>query len=276
MSTCSVCNQNFYASSANQKFCSLNCSTKYTGSVLRTNSQPRAQQLRHSYMENPNHCKVCQIVIDFGKRKQPFCSRSCAAKYNNQFKSPPSQSSIEKMKLTLLKTREQEYLLNPKYCQGCNATLTYSLRRRKFCNKTCAKMKPQRQNNLKPRIKRCVCAKTGEVFYSPVWRKYSSSAIYEDLILYRQACNFNFTITHKFPDYDLLLEHGWYHPTQNPHGISRDHKFSVTEGFKLGIDPSIISHPANCQLMLHRDNQRKHKHSSINLQELIVMIEHWT
>ena len=49
--------------------------------------------------------------------------------------------------------------------------------------------------------------------------------------------------------------------------------FSVREGFELNIDPKIISHPANCQLLIHSQNISKHKKSSITLEELLKRIE---
>jgi hypothetical protein len=31
-------------------------------------------------------------------------------------------------------------------------------------------------------------------------------------------------------------------------GVSRDHMIAVRDGFNLGIDPKLLSHPANCKL----------------------------
>ena len=51
--------------------------------------------------------------------------------------------------------------------------------------------------------------------------------------------------------------------------------FSISDGFKLGIDPKIISHPANCQLLKHTDNSKKWKKSSLNIEELKNKIVIW-
>lgn len=48
---------------------------------------------------------------------------------------------------------------------------------------------------------------------------------------------------------------------------------SVREGFELGIDPKLISHPANCRLMIHNENVSKNKKSIITLEELLDRIE---
>ena len=59
----------------------------------------------------------------------------------------------------------------------------------------------------------------------------------------------------------------------NLDGVSRDHMFSVREGFEKGIDPKIISHPANCRLMIHNENISKNKKSFITIEELLDRIE---
>src|SRR5574343_714540 len=35
------------------------------------------------YYLNPHRCKQCNTTIEYKKRSNIFCSRSCAAKYNN-------------------------------------------------------------------------------------------------------------------------------------------------------------------------------------------------
>lgn len=102
----------------------------------------------------------------------------------------------------------------------------------------------------------------------------------ESFLLYRKRCNFDF----KFEDYsdkfDLTLveQYGWYSPSNkgnNLNGVSKDHMVSVRTGFDLGIDPEIIKHPANCKLMLHKDNQSKRHKNSITVEELLERIKHW-
>jgi len=52
----------------------------------------------------------------------------------------------------------------------------------------------------------------------------------------------------------------------NLKGISRDHMYSVSQGFQNNVDPTIISHPANCQLLIHTENQSKGDKSKITLE----------
>ncbi len=102
----------------------------------------------------------------------------------------------------------------------------------------------------------------------------------EPFLLYRQQANFDFNIA-DYPDkFNLILveQNGWYSPSNkgnNLLGVPRDHMLSVKDGFLLGVDPQIIKHPANCQLVLHKENQRKNRKSSITLEELLTRIKNW-
>ena len=44
---------------------------------------------------------------------------------------------------------------------------------------------------------------------------------------------------------------------------------------QLGIDPSVISHPANCRLILQSNNSSKKNKNDISLSQLIKLIEIW-
>lgn len=97
---------------------------------------------------------------------------------------------------------------------------------------------------------------------------------------YRLQCQFNFALS-DFPDefdFDLIRKYGWYkakNKGNNPNGVSRDHMYSVMEGYRNNVDPSIISHPANCRLIRHNDNISKLDGSTITLEELLDRIEKW-
>jgi hypothetical protein len=51
--------------------------------------------------------------------------------------------------------------------------------------------------------------------------------------------------------------------------------YSVSDGFKNGVNPNIIKHPANCEIVKHIDNQKKNSKSNITLNELLEKIEQW-
>ena len=97
---------------------------------------------------------------------------------------------------------------------------------------------------------------------------------------YRTDCQFTFSLN-QFPeefDFTLVEKYGWYKATNhgnNLTGVSRDHMYSIHDGFVNKVDPKIISHPANCKLMQHTSNSAKHSKSSITLDELLKRIEEW-
>jgi len=97
---------------------------------------------------------------------------------------------------------------------------------------------------------------------------------------YRAACKFSFNV-YDYPDlFDLpLLESvGWYSAVNrgnNAGGVSRDHMYSIKDGWENNVHPSIISHPANCRLILQSENWNKRGDSSITLDELMHRIEQW-
>ena len=102
-------------------------------------------------------------------------------------------------------------------------------------------------------------------------------SITEEKLLYKKLCEFTFDI-HQYPDipnYNLLLELGIYHPIHNKNGVCRDHIVSKEYGFRNGVDPTIISHPANCQFLTNYDNIKKGESCFLNLDQLMERIEKW-
>ena len=57
--------------------------------------------------------------------------------------------------------------------------------------------------------------------------------------------------------------------------ISRNSGAIITIDYGYNIDPKIISHPANCQLMRHQDNMKKNKNNSIDIKDLMDDISKW-
>jgi hypothetical protein len=84
-----------------------------------------------------------------------------------------------------------------------------------------------------------------------------------------------------FPEefkFSLIKENGWYKAKNhgdNLYGVSRDHIFSVNEAFKNKIDPYYISHPANCELLLHSDNASKSDNCKITINDLKNKVKKW-
>jgi hypothetical protein len=97
---------------------------------------------------------------------------------------------------------------------------------------------------------------------------------------YRPSCEFTFNLNEVKDRFDMRLveEYGWYSPSNkgnNLNGVSKDHMYSVREGFINKVDPKMIKHPANCRLLIHVDNNRKNFNSTISFDELIDRINNW-
>ena len=102
----------------------------------------------------------------------------------------------------------------------------------------------------------------------------------DEFLIYKQDTLFKFNLN-DFPDefdFGLIEKHGWYKPSNkgnNISGVSRDHMISKSYGWVYNIDPNIISHPANCQLMCQSGNWDKRDKCSISLEELKDRIQVW-
>lgn len=206
------------------------------------------------------NCENCSIehlgIYGSGRFCGVSCSRSFSTKSKREEinKKVSSKMSNRKLSPEHIKNIEKANNFNrlerhTKNCLNCNSIMVCRLNDlRKFCTSVC-------------------------------WTNYTEKNKVP-FLLYRQRCNFDF----KFEDYpdkfDLTLveQHGWYSPSNkgnNLNGVSRDHMISVRSGFDLVIDPEVIKHPANCKIMLHRQNQSKREKSSITLEELLERINSW-
>jgi ferredoxin-fold anticodon binding domain-containing protein len=62
----------------------------------------------------------------------------------------------------------------------------------------------------------------------------------------------------------------------NPKGLKRswkanhlDHRYSISQGFKDQIDPFLIAHPCNLQMLKARINKKKNAKCDITIEELL-------
>jgi len=96
-------------------------------------------------------------------------------------------------------------------------------------------------------------------------------------IKYKEQCKFIFSFQTFPEEFDFIMIHqqGMYHSTKNKNGLTRDHMYSVHDGFVNKIDPNHISHPANCKIMPQPENSSKNRHSSLSLYDLYHRINEW-
>lgn len=231
-STCQHCHTIFTITLGSYgKFCSLSCGTTFR-------NKSNLEKSESKYNLNPIKCKCCGTPIKYKKRKNTYCSISCASKITNNIPRKRGPTAIEKPPYSKIK-----FIL-------CTYTNQY------YANK-----------NSDGSIRRC----------SPYIKTIKEQ--------YYAAARFKFNVYHYPYEFDLSLieQYGWYTcpglkrkgQPKNIFGVSRDHIISVSYGFANNIDPKIISHPANCQIMIHSHNKLKHNKCSLPLDQLLEKIRLW-
>jgi hypothetical protein len=166
-----------------------------------------------------------------------FCNNSCSATFNNKGRIV-TEDQKQKVREKLVKPKKEK-LIQPKKCRFCG------------------------ENEITEKRK-MICEDCKINFYN----------------FYKPLCVFEFDITEYEDRFDLELvkNNGWYKPKNrgnNLKGVSKDHMYSVRDGFINKIDPKIIKHPANCQLLLQSENSSKNYNSSITIEELMERIKNW-
>lgn len=240
--------------SSKRIYCSLRCRNIYVNKYLRNYDkvsktfQKKAEENESEYLKSPKVCICCDLVIPYEKRINIFCSIECAHKTINHShpKTEETKSKLREIALNYVKahgrygSQKKERITPCRFCQDIIQN-----KNKEFCSLFC-------KNEF-----------------------YKNKDSYRH---YRQKSGFDFNLS-DYPkefDFSLIEEHGWYSPSNkknNLSGVSRDHMFSVKEGYERGIDPTLISHPANCQLLVHNENISKNKKSCITLEELLERIE---
>ena len=200
----------------------------------------------------------------FPMKEKYFCCRSCANSHERteESKNLTSHKLIEYCR----SVGKNIYGHEKRICanENCNNEFISRNSKHNFCCKKCAREQRARNEQIE-KYKNIECEEQikGFVFN-----------------LYKKQCKFDFSLN-KFPNefnFELIKENGWYKAKNhgdNLNGVSRDHMFSINQGFKEKINPYYISHPANCQLLLHSHNSSKHSKCSVTKEELIERVKQW-
>ncbi len=239
------------------KFGNLNNLNKMRKGHLQACQRGRQQYVNNRWIEKQQHiqrwileqhnCETCGRVMTEYYASGRFCSKSCAS---TRMHSEETKKKISKSLKNVCtqpfakRTYKKEVTKEFKLCRFCGNPIQNN--NRAFCNNNC---------------------KTS--FYRA---NLTHKKAYWDL------CKFKFNLS-QYPEYfdiQLIIKYGMYSASNrgnNLNGISRDHLFSIKQGFVLGVDPYYISHPANCSLMHHKTNLKKSDKCSISIQELIKRVE---
>lgn len=190
-------------------------------------------------------CENCEQSHSGNYGSGRFCCAKCARGFSTKNKRSEINKRVSK---TLTGKKLVPYTTKP--CQHCGEEITFISRRKlNFCSPGCS-------------------------------AKFRAVSDPDGLARYRSRAAFTFDVE-DYPehfDLELVEKFGWYSPSNkgnNLDGVSKDHMFSVKEGFLQGVDPKIIAHPANCQLMQQSENSKKKSSCSITLEELYEKISNF-
>lgn len=214
---------------------------------------------------------------------------------NKQYNIKASRAA--KSKFCSLVCRYNHSIPAPETCPKCTKSFIppKSNKNRIYCSRTCANSKPSKHKGrlLRPRYE------STRVFFKPCKRcdqmmvlsnsklRYSFRQWYctdcrdNDKKLYRKECRFQLNKTDhaELFDGDLIRKYGWYQPASskkpNLNGVTWDHLYQIQEGFANNIDPLIIRHPANAELVPFQENYNRRMSSTITLNMLYERIKNW-
>lgn len=190
-----------------------------------------------------NYCSRIFTVIARNK-KQKFCSRECFKLFNK------NHNVLDK-------------------CIVCNIDLNRKLQK-KFCSNSCSATYNNSIRTTESRLKQKQKLKETLVI--------SGKNRSDPKEKYYAECSFGYwpkSIWENLPGFNLISKLGMFHPTQNPNGVVRDHVVSKNYGWQHSIDPRIISHPANCQIITNTQNIKKGTRSDLSLTLLMEKINNW-
>lgn len=238
-------------------YCSTSCRSKTTN-LLYKNYSKSGESLRNKKKSQykVKFCRTCSKELPYELRRNIYCDHSCSAtgtnigrRHTNKTKQKISRSLVNYAKSSGNYTKIPSQ--GPKYSRNCRICLKVT-KNKFYCSNLCAALD----------------------------RTIKSNATKTEREKYKAACKFTFGIKDHPTKFDIALveQYGWYSAKNrgnNSGGVSRDHMLSISDGFKQNIPPEMISHPANCRLILQSDNASKGKKSSITREQLQKRIDEW-
>jgi len=209
------------------------------------------------YQRSLKPCKNCQVLFKPSIGRKTFCGQSCSASFTNRLRGPRSNETKQKISKSLTKFNSPKKEARPK--------------------------NPKKES-VGPYSKLfvCSCKHCQLKFVSRVKKQYCTD--HKNLYSYSNKSGYKFTFNvFHYPDLfdiNLLKNVGWFSPggkagKWNPNGLSRDHKVSVNDAISNDYDPYYITHPLNCELMPHIENNKKKTKSSITYNELVFLVDEY-
>ena len=223
----------------------------------------------------------CECCGKFISDRTKYCSKSCSSTITNTKKLPKSQETKNKISQTL---RNKPKKLKPFKVKAVKIKKTLKNKPKKLKPFKFKAVKIKKTDILGQfsKLFHCTCSHCGVLSITRISKKYCElcSPIYSAEPRNRFKFTFNIYNYPDLFDLELLSKVGFYAPRGksgrwNPNGLSRDHKVSVNEALKNNYDPFYITHPLNCELMPHQQNNKKKSKSSITYSELVKLVDNY-
>lgn len=240
------------------------------GDASKTLHTSKNAERETEYNKTPNACTGCASPLPFIKRNNKYCSHNCKAKHTNAARKSNGYTVTKETKTKIANTLTKYCKIF--YCKKCN-----SLHSTKINAKECCKTKYTDVVDFS-KIYICKCkscsisfANRRKLQYCNKCREFSSNKRSE------YAFNFNIFEYPELFDLEQLTTVGFYGPNGksgrwNPNGLSRDHRISIDCAIKNKYNTYYITHPLNCDLIPHTENNKKKTKSSITYDELVLQV----
>lgn len=210
---------------------------------------------------------------------------------NRKWTNEASKENGKKGGEALRQKRMAEYNSAKKACKYCRTVFPWGQHKKTFCSTICSgkhtaanrdyskspsgpKPKPKEPKALYSTLYKCVCKHCGVEWRGR--RPIRVCEIHEPLYSHDGRAKYWFTFgLSKYPDLfdgEIIRKYGM-RSSENPNGVTRDHRVSVQTAILNNYDPYYIKHPLNCELMLFEKNNIKKTGSSISYSELVEQVK---
>ncbi|RLD65611.1 MAG: hypothetical protein DRI95_08310 [Bacteroidetes bacterium] len=115
MNTCKNCGTHI---SEKRKYCSFKCRNIYVNKYIRNYDKVKDTNYKKfelKYNENPKKCLLCGKDIEYKKRRNKFCSSSCAAKNTNKNRKGEKRNFSDKAKRNMKRALYKRLNISKRY-----------------------------------------------------------------------------------------------------------------------------------------------------------------
>lgn len=220
-------------------------------------------------------CVICETPIDNPRRDKKTCSYECKGLYQKRHFSGKNNPNFGK-KWDKKKRKMQSDLIKSKIDDEYRLKVGSANRGKTFSKERIERMHGHRGPETygvsgkghSEETKQIIRKKSKEKFTDEYKQKHRNTMEASghwiplnektDYEIYFVECDW----IHKMFDIiengiEMIEEHGIFNNKSNTKGIVRDHIVGRKYGYKYGIFPEIMRHPANCRIIKHNENVSK-------------------